>query len=129
MEDEDNITYEIHMNEHGKIALPKEILAEFSDKVIVTNGPLNELWLYDLSQWEIVEKKMMEAMYAGDADRRTIELIIGNAVDYELVDGCLTLESSQRESLYIENGLIILSNKSGKSCHKLNGTGQGPPIS
>lgn len=79
----------ISIDSKGRLALPsryRELISVNTDnELVITLNPLDiSLWLYSLTQWEIIEDKLADLSDFDKQSRRTKQMMRGYATDCSL---------------------------------------------
>ena len=108
--------YERRITKKGELSLPKAILENVGEKIIITFGPDESLLLFGLEQWCEMENLLL----AGEP--RLARALIGEAVEYHVREtGRLYISVVQRRKcLGIESGPVVLSRQAGKKYWRLH---------
>jgi MraZ protein len=104
----------LSLDAKGRLAVPARYrarLAEVSQNtVVLTLNPLDRcLWLYPLSEWEVVETKLQELSDFDKQSRRTKQIMRGYATECELDGhGRILLPQTFRDLAALNKDVVLL---------------------
>lgn len=104
----------ISVDNKGRMAVPnryRELIAsQFNKQLVVTLSPLDHaLWLYPLSEWEVIESKLAGLSDFDMQSRRTKQMMRGYATDCPMdAQGRILLPKELRQYAYIEKQVVVL---------------------
>jgi MraZ protein len=104
----------LSLDEKGRFAVPTKyrhsLLSEHGGTVICTVA-LNEpcLWLYPLSEWQLIEEKLAKLSSMNPRARRMQRLLLGHATEYQLDNnGRILLAPSLRNHAGLGKKLMLV---------------------
>ncbi|MFC0117805.1 division/cell wall cluster transcriptional repressor MraZ [Pseudoalteromonas xiamenensis] len=104
----------LSLDEKGRFAVPTKyrhsLLSEHEGTVICTVA-LNEpcLWLYPLSEWQLIEAKLAKLSSMNPRARRMQRLLLGHATEYQLdKNGRILLAPSLRAHAGLGKKLMLV---------------------
>lgn len=100
--------HEHKIDEKGRLALPARFRVAFAEGAVVTRGLDGCLFVYTLSEWEILADKLMNLpLSQGDA-RKFARLMLAGAQDVELDrQGRINIPAYLREFASVKGNVIV----------------------
>jgi MraZ protein len=102
------------MDAKGRVAIPTkhrdDLIKECGGRLVVTVSTNDRcLWLYTLSAWEGVEKKIIDLPTLNAHTRRIKQMLIGSADDCEMDgSGRILLPANLREFAQLDKQIVLL---------------------
>ena len=104
----------ISVDNKGRLAVPsryrERLLCLAEGQLILTLNPLDRcLWLYPLSEWEIIESKLAQLSDFDRQGRRTKQMMRGYATDCQLdAQGRILIPQELREYANLNKQVVVL---------------------
>lgn len=104
----------VSLDKKGRLAIPARfrdrLAVQSQGRVVLTLSPLDRaLWLYPLSEWELIEPKLAALSDFDHQARRTKQMMRGYAGDHELdVQGRILIPQELREHAQLRRLSVIL---------------------
>lgn len=104
----------VNLDAKGRLAVPtryREDLQRLCDgKIVVTISPQDRcLWMYPLTEWEDVERKLVSLPTLNASTRKLKRMLIGHALDCEM-DGAgrILLSAPLREYAQLSKKVVLI---------------------
>ena len=104
----------LNIDAKGRMAIPTKyrdrLLSDSDGKLVVTISPQDRcLWLYTLSEWEAVEKKLISLPTLNSSTRKLKRMLIGHADDCDMDgSGRILLPAPLREFAMLQKKAVLV---------------------
>lgn len=104
----------INLDAKGRLAVPtryrEDLLRAADGKIVVTVSPQDRcLWMYPLTEWENVERKLVSLPSLNKSTKRLKRMLIGHALDCDMdANGRILLSAPLREFAFLEKKVIMI---------------------
>lgn len=100
--------YKHSVDQKGRLAIPAKFRPRLSSGAIITRGLDHSLFLFDLTEWEVLAKKLMALPLAQAGSRAFVRLMLSGASNVEIdSQGRILVPDTLRAYASLEKSAVV----------------------
>ncbi len=101
--------YQHNIDDKGRIIIPAKFRAELGEMFIVTRGLDKALFVYPMSEWEVLEKKLSSLPFTKAVARQFNRLFFSGAIESEIdKQGRAIIPSNLRNYAFLTKECVVI---------------------